>query len=134
MNKELARKILKETAEYYNLNNRAVGSHPTAYSGESCKYYIDFNNQGVADCRCGIGRLVSMDQAKKLELECAAKRVSFLIENRLLPPEIHELGLYFLQDIQSLHDDKDNWVEDGISENGGRKVNLIYNKIIENKY
>lgn len=103
--KQLA--FLEETVAFYNLGNRCVTE------GGSCRYYIEGKDG------CAIGRRIA-DKALCERLDnnpngCGVIN-DFIFEE--LPRDLRELGRKFLQEVQTLHDEKHCWTETGISEGG----------------
>ena len=66
-----------------------------------------------------------MDEDLKLELD-TLENTSVLSEYvfQRLPEWMQSLGKSFLNSVQELHDDDDNW-DNGLSDQGETKVNLI---------
>jgi len=110
------RKLLDETVNHFNKNNRA-SVFDKMYS--RCKYSHEYNGG------CAIGRLLSREAAE--ECDRIGGTVLFPIIVDLLPPEVRELDVEFLREIQILHDDmaNENWNDDGLSEQGFDKYKSI---------
>lgn len=106
-------KVLNETIEAYNVNTRCTNEEG------DCKYYVE-GKQG-----CAIGRLIEDVELKK-KLDSGGFT---MVDNDCvfiqLPKEIQELGQDFLTRLQCLHDNKENWGEQGLSENGEDTVEYI---------
>lgn len=110
--KQLA--FLEETVAFYNLNNRCV-----SLSG-MCRYHIDGKDG------CAIGRKIKdKDICHNLDSFEGDTGVDEVEIFEQLPPELKELGQNFLYRIQVLHDTKDNWRSDGISDSGLERVKSI---------
>lgn len=108
--------FLNETIAHYNSNNRATVDN-SKYS-PYCTYWLEDGRT------CAIGRGVPNEQIrKKLSI------LNFSVENNEiqmeLPSDLLNLGITFLFDIQTLHDAKDNWNQNGLSTFGIDFVNKI---------
>lgn len=110
-------KVLNDTANYFNLNNRSV------IEVGRCKYHID-GKQG-----CAIGRLIEdIELKKELDLLPNTGVNDNTVFNKL-PDNIKELGQPFLTDLQRLHDNVNNWDEKGLSVGGYWWFTKIKNEI-----
>jgi len=114
--KQLA--LLEETAAFYNSNNRAENEKG------GCYYTLIVNGE---ERGCAIGRKIAdKSLCEKFNLmggrnySPSVKQVFYMI-----PFELQELGINFLTSIQSLHDIKDNWNLEGLSERGKKYVEDI---------
>lgn len=104
--------LLVDTALFYNLDNRCVGNY------EQCKYFLE----GKAGC--AIGRLIKNKKlAKRLDSFDAASSVVYVFKR--LPDYLKGYGMEFLQDLQDLHDVKENWTDHGLSKDGKKRFNQI---------
>lgn len=121
--------LLEETVSFFSRNDRAVvhkDGHPKPV------YITPDGTNG-----CAIGRLM------KIESEDDKK---FLEENNNTPPnllfrriyenkrshlikEIEEYPFDFLMNLQGLHDDRRNWVENGLSKRGKEQYELLKQEI-----
>ncbi len=106
--KEKQLSILNDTISHYNSNNRS-------YINGSCVYYPTENSEG-----CAVGRLV---KDKELCKALGTSSVNNIFSS--LPDDIKELGHDFLNDLQQLHDNKDNWDGHGLSEKGKNAVERL---------
>ena len=123
MNKEQLYQTLNETISFYSDDPeklRGVGS-----DGE-CKYFCDDSGN-----RCAIGRLMTVDEAKKAQREGESQGVSFLYNTKILPEALMEYPSWFLSHLQVLHDSNDYWNSDGLSEEGEAARDRIINNIEE---
>lgn len=113
LNKEEVNKkrleLLNETISFYNSNNRCVADNLS-----SCLYH----KEGSAGC--AIGRYIE-DKELCVKLDNMGS-VSNKEVFDLLPKKLTILGQGFLSSIQGLHDDKECWEEDGLSEEGKKRV------------
>lgn len=98
--KQRRRAFLKDIKEFYNSNNRAVNSKGT------CLYQATKNSPG-----CAIGRW--LDEKPFCDLTVNSDKVQ-----KFLPKWMTEMGVEFLRLCQMLHDDKNNWNEQGLSQFG----------------
>lgn len=74
---------------------------------------------------CAVGRLVEdKSLCEKMDL-CDESRVNSFSVAKLLPPEIKELGMDFLSQVQDLHDEGCNWDANGLSKEGLEKWETI---------
>ncbi len=114
--------FLKDTIEFFTLDNR--GFDPDT---NNCNYHcIDGN-------KCAIGRYMTVEMADKSDYQ--NWDIDDIIQEKLLPKNVIDLGNNFLHDIQSLHDTESNWNDEGLSEEGKRNVDgIIYDfKLDKNK-
>lgn len=111
--------FLEDTVNHYNSNNRCE-------LRGSCKYSpytlgIENTSQG-----CAIGRYLSKRLAKKFD------KLSVVVSNpdvyEELPNKLKILGIHFLEDVQYLHDFRDNWDELGLTEDGLMRVEYLKKK------
>lgn len=111
MNKE--EKLLKETIEYYNSNNRAT------VNIKNCTYYDSKTGN-----KCAIGRL--MLNPKKYESTYTS--VTNLLEyypNLLKEYPFNTFSILFLNWLQCLHDKSEYWNANGITQSGLGAVQYI---------
>lgn len=97
-----------------NRNSTNVNVH----RGGSCMYApIQGKPYG-----CGVGRLLTLELCQQLDASCSTTNSSPVIADciaqSLLPPEIKELGMDFLQDLQTLHDTPVHFDEKGLTPYG----------------
>jgi hypothetical protein len=93
--------ILTWERDHRNLNNRAIDiMGDCVYSHKS--------NGG-----CAVGRLLSEELAEKIS---DLGQIEIVVD--YLPPEIKELGIGFLEELQLLHDGISNWNDNGLSSKG----------------
>jgi hypothetical protein len=110
--KQLA--FLEETVAFYNLDNRCVTG------GGNCRYHLP-GKEG-----CAIGRkIVDKNLCRLLDDWDGDTGVSEIEIFEQLPEELQLLGKRFLEEIQELHDDEDNWTLEGISDTGLESVKEI---------
>ena len=109
---ERRKTFLIDMAEFYNSGNRSVDEDSfCVYSG------------GSFSPGCAIGRCLGPSLRKRLD-QCEDKDIYNIYDklyllNRL-PKWMTEMGLEFLGDAQSFHDDYTNWNKTGLSERGKR--------------
>jgi len=87
-----------------------------------CVYYEECEYGGDPK-KCAIGIEVYDDLAKKLELEYGGEGVQAIMH--VIPHRLRRMGESFLIDIQSLHDNEENWTLKGLSKTGKKKVAAI---------
>lgn len=107
------RQLLNNTIKYYNSNNRAETTTGV------CTY---ISNDGKM---CAIGREVGERKASYLKNQLFGAGVYDDDVFKALPKRLQDMGTYFLQDIQDLHDRKENWNKNGLSEKGAKQVEYI---------
>lgn len=112
--------FLEDTIKFYSedTSRRAVrekGSVP------KCVYRL--NQEGLIK-KCAIGRHIR-DEDYNPEIESPSGILTNLLAQEVLPIRVSQLGLEFLQNIQRLHDEDENWNESGISELGHQTVKEI---------
>ena len=109
--KEMQLNVLNETIAIYNIKNRSV-------ENSGCKYYLNSNTG------CAIGRLIEdKELCKKLDGldDDSSVRTVF----NFFPKKIRELNINFLEQLQNLHDNTNNWDDNGISKIGKQEVEDI---------
>lgn len=110
MNKKLSKiEIIKETANYYNSNNRGYNETLNV-----CLYY-DTQTKNM----CAVGRCLS--NPKKLANKY--NHIIVLFENKVitfrsLKSEYRIKDKYFWKKLQIFHDTKENWNKKGLSTKG----------------
>lgn len=102
--------LLNDTINHYNSNNRS-----SSISGQCYYYPVSDKSEG-----CAIGRLI---KDKELCKDFGCRNLSDVFEQ--IPNELQELGKEFLMELQNLHDLKENWNENGLSENGKEQAEFI---------
>lgn len=110
--------FLQYTITHYNANNR---SHGIANSVNSCTYCPSSpNSKG-----CAIGQHLSTET--QIFFDNQKKPIKILAKEygELLPLWMQKMSISFLQDIQSLHDRKECWDENGITNAGWNRVAVI---------
>lgn len=107
--------FLLDTIKYYSkdTSRRCVSEGKCTYSPKT----LNKNSEG-----CAIGRW--LDEDLKLELDVNADSVQCDEVFQRLPDWMKSLGKSFLNSVQVLHDEDDNW-DSGLSKEGEYKVNLI---------
>lgn len=109
------RQLLVSTAQFYNLNNRAVKDK------HGCVYLNEKNNR----C-CAIGRHLAPDTCivyDNGEINGAVDTdiISIFAKNKLkklAPQWMQNINVNLLRDIQQLHDTHSHWADTGISDIG----------------
>lgn len=99
----------REKALQWEVNNRTSFNRAIQRPGtveNVCMYNHDFNGG------CAVGRLIPKELAARLSGIISRSHL------KLLPDEVAELGLEFLEQLQSLHDVKANWDEIGLTAQG----------------
>jgi len=116
------REFLVSTVQFYTSENRSVHS-----GTNECLYAPTENSPG-----CAIGRFLNKDLALELdEKDTKGLAVSFVKLNtpdlfEQFPDWMKEMNISFLRKVQLLHDDSENWNENGISDKGKEIVKEIY--------
>jgi len=104
---------LNEVTKRFNLNNLSITDNGMCV-------YKSINASGG----CAVGFLLTENRSKSLDaFGYSGVDSSDVFEE--LPPWLQNFSKDFLRDLQQLHDDKDNWVEIGLSELGIEKVSSI---------
>lgn len=106
--------FLNDTVNYYSedVTRRAVDCY------EICVYFDETTKN-----KCAIGRFIDENILKsKIQLFGSVARNEIF---ELLPKNIQELEKRFLMEMQFLHDNSDNWNENGLSEQGKHQVEVI---------
>jgi hypothetical protein len=119
MDNRLRLNLLNRTVKRYAGYPEKRAIEPAeGYSDGRCHYIMPDGR------RCAIGSEVSKRDAEKLENSggTACSLMSFF------PYRLYRLGADFLNEIQRLHDQSNNWDEHGLTDKGERQ----YNYIIEN--
>lgn len=118
--KELIKKrraVLNDTIAHFNLKNRCVNRYG------DCRYIVVEKDKVRG---CAIGRLIKdKELCKRLDKRGPVSEVF-----RFLPQFLKDLGERFLTVVQRLHDDEQNWREDGLSERGRDKAKAIRQKYL----
>jgi hypothetical protein len=109
--KQLA--LLEETAKTYNSDNRCINDEGI------CKYFVE------GKIGCAIGRLIEDKELCKRLDDSKGKVVKNIKIFNQLPEKLKEYTQEFLSDLQILHDNSDNWNEEGLSETGKKVVSQI---------
>lgn len=105
--------VLLETINHYNLSNRGL-------YGDKCVYF------GENGTRCAVGRKLNDEQKRIVErynlntVELGRLLDEFEAENCL--GWFKGVNIYFLDDLQSLHDVESNWDEKGLNLRGCERV------------
>lgn len=118
--------IIEETANHYNSNNRSLlfdslGKPVYRYGSktQSCAY------NGKGDKKCAIARCCN----EEIDREYEGRSAHVILEEfgqNILKPEYRGHKNEFWDKLQQLHDNPDNWNEDGLTKDGLiAKKNLI---------
>lgn len=111
---------------FYNLNNRAA-------SGSTCFYSKTDNSPG-----CAIGQFLPAELSAELDNLDGMHIEKISIHKQSLylkiPAWMREMGVKFLLDCQSVHDDGVNWGKAGINSCGVYRVREIKENIDNNLY
>lgn len=105
--KETRLLILNDVVSYYNLTNRSVDSY-------SCLYNSPNGNH------CAAARWMTNP-----ELATEDEMIDYNRNFNLLKPEAQLAGKSFMRKIQYLHDTRENWNVEGLSEKGQIEVDKI---------
>ncbi len=104
---------LNEVTKRFNLNNLSITDNGVCV-------YKSINESGG----CAVGFVLTENKSESLD----AFGYSGVDSNDIfeeLPIWLQNLSQEFLRELQQLHDDKDNWIEIGLSELGREKVEEI---------
>jgi hypothetical protein len=110
--------LLNETIAHYseNVNRRCIKTTDAGHF--KCKYSGTTIGNAESD-GCAIGRLLTPELRIELDAKCGDTRPSGVDDLWSdLPDEIKAYGKAFLVSLQALHDEIDNWDEQGLSEDG----------------
>lgn len=117
--------IIRETASFYNLNNRGVNTLG------GCSYLTDSGTM------CAVGRCMTnptptmFSSVKSLRDRVPGRGEAAELDlEAFLKPEYRGHDLDFWMDVQNLHDHAHNWDEEGLTEFGVAKVNQLLKKYI----
>lgn len=116
--------LLNDTVKYYSedVTRRNI-------LGDTCYYHpLNENTKG-----CAIGRLIPKTIAKKWD-KFEVTGISWILSTQKRPKKIELYPVYFLKDLQDLHDGNFNWDSTGLSEEGFFLVSLIKNRIEKDFY
>lgn len=108
-----AEEILRETAKFYNLGNRAT-------NGGECYYIREFSH---GTKHCAFGRCMTPEALEKYG-KINATVYGLIGEAQVVGPDpllqekYHGHSDEFWRDVQMLHDREENWTETGLSEWG----------------
>lgn len=112
--------FLNKTIKHFNSTNRSIDL--TKNEIQCVYYHPKFGG-------CAIGIHVPIDVRKKLDQVEPEEEVGMSILNdeifSMIPMKMQKLGQNFLSEIQSLHDIKMNWNENGLTEFGKNNVQII---------
>jgi len=119
--------IIEETANYYNLSNRAV-----TLSGK-CKYSTSDGRQ------CAVGRCFTDKEADSFcDFDGPVSFVNSTLKvnankelDDILKEEYRGHSIIFWMDLQSFHDTQENWNDDGISEVGLKEKAELLEKYVD---
>lgn len=140
LSKKRYREILEETVEFYGEDpKRKRAVHP---GNVGCAYLSENGN------KCAVGRLLRPEHLH-LDLEGSVSSLASQLSNSpiglydeenqfaldpYLLDEYQGLDLYFLQYLQNLHDFKNHWTNQGLSEKGKKYYEIIKRKISDNQF
>lgn len=113
--------IIDETVDFYSKNPRSLYKAIGIYENSKCLY------KGPSNSRCAFSRLIDDKYLDELE-ENASIENNWL---RYLKPEYSGYNLGFYIDLQKLHDNDNNWEENGLTLKGKelvRQIKEIYSK------
>jgi len=123
MNVKRKTDVIRETAEFYNLNNRGV-------DGNGHYHYL------TDDKKCGVGRCMT-DEALQRSLEGWPSIGSFVQWQigsesylKIFKPQYKIDDIQFWEDIQGFHDVDDYWNETGLSAEGKKKYQRLLDKYL----
>lgn len=124
--------VLYETINFYSENPKET----RALNKKGSCLYLTSDGK-----RCAVGRMLAIDSLPKKvneenvkELFSKRSESNFFVCGRVFKPEYQGLGLGFLYDLQSLHDNNRCWGDEGLSDSGKRKIEMIEAKIKNREY
>ncbi len=112
--------LIRETAAFFNSNNRCVDQRGT------CKYYRE-DKAG-----CAIGRLIKNKKLCKRLDRRDMTEVRYVFES--FPNYLKEYGWAFLSDLQELHDTTSNWNKKGLTVGGKLRKRTMVEKVRRGEY
>lgn len=114
--------FLLDTIKYYSedTSRRCVSEGRCTYSPKA----LNKNSKG-----CAIGRWLDKELQLKLDTFEESSVQSGKVFDKL-PKWMQGMGIYFLQHVQDLHDNGNNWNESGLSQLGKDAVNKIIDCIL----
>jgi len=121
--------IVRETVAFYTSKNRAVVESVRPDNGCTSTQCLYLTEEGkmCAVGRCmtkkGLGRvLVSYHRASAYDLDDAFDGI-----DKLLKKKYRGQNIWFWANLQRLHDNKNWWDENGITEKGKAEVRYMFN-------
>ena len=114
------RAFVEETAAHYNSKNRSMNTKNGA-----CMYSpAHAGTEG-----CAIGRKVAdKNLCRTFDEQYCNSAVSATSVFTQLPPELQELGVDFLDEVQLLHDETYYWCEGGLNASGREVLGAIISR------
>lgn len=126
--------LLEETANFYNLNNRGLGEQG------GCVYH-NHDNQKCAVGRCLINSTkfqskIDEEIVNNSNLITGVKHLTLsgLLSDNDFKKSYRGFDVKFWEILQSFHDNSWNWGENGISDEGLDRKEVILSFINENKF
>lgn len=114
--------MLDYVKNYFNSNNRAITFN--AYGEKQCVYY-DENTKN----KCAIG--IFLPNVKEYQnYQCCVNDLLYDYVYLNDHKNFKNIPIGFLQSLQELHDDENNWYENGLSSDGTITYNNIKNNVI----
>ncbi len=120
--------VLQDTVKYYttNVKRRCVDkNNECSYSAKT----LNKSSQG-----CAVGRLIPPKLRLEWDKKYPNKSISGIQCKETLPENLLELGINFLNDLQSLHDQPNNWDKEGLTQRGLDRVEQITKHIQAKNY
>lgn len=99
------RVLLRDTIRHFNSENRGYSAR------KQCCVYSHKCNGG-----CAIGRKIPQALAKRLDRLGSGVGDDCIFDS--LPPRLRRLGQDFLKNVQTLHDEENNWDTEGLTDHG----------------
>lgn len=125
---EIGKKMLAELDDmvsFYSENPMGL----RAKERGSCTYKASNGN------KCAIGRMLSEDDLRELEKEGNLEDTSIdSIIGDLTSKRVLDLPMSFLEALQALHDEDENWIADGLSAAGIKARDRIKENIYDERY
>lgn len=105
-------RVLEDTVKYYSKDVKRRAYDPVS---KTCKY-SGTDIKGCTGTGCAVGRLIPLKLRRQLR-NTVVKNIFYD-----LPPEVQRLSLPFLENLQSLHDERYFWNSGGLTQMGLNKV------------
>lgn len=120
---------IDHVAGFYNTGNRSLH----VYSSDACVYAASERSPG-----CAIGKedpiFAQFDDADNSSSIKSVFQYEQVTGKTIVPDWMRDFGATFLQAIQDLHDNADNWNENGLTAFGRERVDYVKRRILNGTY